>query len=276
MGEKKFTIGVVVSTYNNPAYLRKTLWGYCNQTRKPDEIVVADDGSTPETAKMLKEFDDVLNIKHVWHEDKGFRKTMILNKALVAATADYLIFTDQDCVPREDFVEVHEKYASPRKFLSGGYFKLPMNISQSVGKEEIENGKLFDLKWLIANGAKKSFKCTKLFRKKWWSSFMNFITPTNASWNGMNSSTWRKDLLEVCGFDERMAYGGEDRELGERLVNNGLRGVQIRYSAITMHLDHSRPYVNQQAWDLNNSIRKETKKLHRTKAAVGIKTPENQ
>ena len=100
---------------------------------------------------------------------------------------------------------------------------------------------------------------------------MNFITPTNASWNGMNSSTWRKELLEVCGFDERMAYGGEDRELGERLVNNGLKGKQIRYSAITLHLDHSRPYVNEAAWRLNNSIRKETRKGHLTKTSHGIK-----
>ncbi len=272
MQKKDFTIGVVISTYNNPSYLRKTLWGYCNQTLKPDEIIVADDGSTPDTAEMLKnEFTNSLNIKHVWHEDKGFRKTMILNKALLEATSDYLIFTDQDCVPREDFIETHAKYASPRKFLSGGYFKLPMNISQSIGKEEIVNGALFNLKWLLKNGAKRSFKSTKLFRNKCWSNFMNFITPTNASWNGMNSSTWRKELLEVCGFDERMAYGGEDRELGERLVNNGLQGKQIRYSAITMHLDHSRPYVNEQAWKLNDSIRRQTRKQHIIKTSYGIK-----
>ncbi|MCI6200920.1 MAG: glycosyltransferase, partial [Paraprevotella sp.] len=39
------TIGVIISTYNNPRWLEKTLWGYMAQTRKADEIIIADDGS---------------------------------------------------------------------------------------------------------------------------------------------------------------------------------------------------------------------------------------
>ncbi|MBP5277885.1 MAG: glycosyl transferase family 2, partial [Prevotella sp.] len=91
-----------------------------------------------------------------------------------------------------------------------------------------------------------------------------------ASWNGMNSSGWRTDLLAVNGFDERMQYGGEDRELGERLMNMGIRARQIRYSAIVLHLDHNRPYVNEAAWQLNNQIRKETKQQHRVRTPFGI------
>lgn len=272
MTNKSFTIGVIISTYNNPDYLKKTLWGYCNQTIKPDEVLIADDGSKPETAQMLKEeFSGKLNIKHIWHEDIGFRKTMILNKALLAATADYLILTDHDCVPREDFIETHIRYAAPGKFLSGGYFRLPMSISKNLVQEDVINGNLFSIRWLLKHGTKLNFKCTKLFRKKWWAAFMNFITPANASWNGMNSSTWREEILAVKGFDERMAYGGLDRELGERLMNNGIKGKQIRYSAITMHLDHSRPYMNEQSWALNNSIRKETRTKRIKQTAYGIK-----
>ena len=86
----------------------------------------------------------------------------------------------------------------------------------------------------------------------------------------MNSSGWRKDILAVNGFDERMQYGGEDREMGERLFNMGIRSKQIRYSAIILHLDHGRPYVNQEAWDLNNKIRKETRQSHRIRTEYGI------
>ena len=149
-----------------------------------------------------------------------------------------------------------------------------MEPSQKLDRANIENREIFDLKWLLKNGVKRNFKCTKLIRNKYWSSFMNFITPANASWNGCNSSTWREDLLDVCGFDQRMAYGGEDRELGERLVNKGLKGKQIRYSAIAIHLDHSRPYVNQEAWDINNAIRRETRKNHIVKTSHGINQKE--
>ena len=86
----------------------------------------------------------------------------------------------------------------------------------------------------------------------------------------MNSSGWRTDLLSANGFDERMQYGGEDRELGERPTNAGIRGKQIRYSAIVLHLDHNRPYVNDEAWQLNNAIRKNTKKLKLTRTEHGM------
>ena len=99
---------------------------------------------------------------------------------------------------------------------------------------------------------------------------MNFITPAKATWNGMNSSGWRDDILFVNGFDERMQYGGEDREMGERMFNMGIRAKQIRYSAIVLHLDHRRPYVNKEAWRINNTIRKETKKQHIIKTQYGL------
>lgn len=92
-------IGVIISTYNNPQWLEKTLWGYVCQERKADEIIIADDGSGPETARLIEQYARQLPIKHVWHEDKGFRKTVILNKALRVAESDYLVFTDQIVCP---------------------------------------------------------------------------------------------------------------------------------------------------------------------------------
>ncbi len=265
------TIGVVISTYNNPAWLEKTLWGYTAQTRPADEIIVADDGSGPETAALLKRFADRLPIRHVWHEDKGFRKTIILNRALSVASADYLVFTDQDCVPRCDFLATHERMAQRHRFLSGGYFKLPMDISQQLTQDDIIAGRAFSLRWLKQQGLPCSFKCTKLVGKAWFAALMNRITPARASWNGMNSSGWRTDLLATNGFDERMQYGGEDRELGERLTNAGIRGRQIRYSAVVLHLDHSRPYVNDEAWQINDAIRQTTRKQHLTRTSHGLR-----
>ena len=90
--------------------------------------------------------------------------------------------------------------------------------------------------------------------------FLNTMTPTKATFDGMNVSVWKQDVVEVNGFDERMAYGGEDRELGERLMNLGIKPIQIRYSAICLHLDHERCYVNEADLNNNKAIRKATKK----------------
>lgn len=271
---RKFTIGVIISTYNNPRWLEKTLWSYEVQSVMPDEIIIADDGSGRETRELIERFSKTLPIKHVWHEDDGFRKTKILNEALRVAISDYLIFTDQDCVARHDFVETHMQYARPGYILSGGYFKLPMDISELITREDIRSARAFSLEWLTGNGLKRNFKCTKLVRNRGVAVFMNFITPTKATWNGMNSSGWRKDILEVGGFDERMKYGGEDREMGERMFNNGIHSKQIRYSAITLHLDHKRPYVNAEALELNRRIRQETKRLRRTVTEYGLNLKE--
>lgn len=263
-------ITVVISTYNNPRWLEKTLWGYHCQLRKADEIIVADDGSSEETRTLLERYKQMLPIQHIWHKDDGFRKTVILNKAIQASTGDYLVFTDQDCIPRADFLLVHERYARKGCFLSGGYFKLPMDISLSISRKDIECQEAFSLKWLFAHGLRRTFKCTKLIQCPSFSTFMNRITPAHATWNGMNSSGWRSDILRAKGFDERMKYGGEDRELGERLMNAGIKPLQIRYSAIVLHLDHNRPYVNKKDLDNNLQIRKETKRKQLTQTPYGL------
>jgi hypothetical protein len=99
---------------------------------------------------------------------------------------------------------------------------------------------------------------------------LNVITPTKATWNGHNSSGWKSDILRVNGFDERMEYGGEDREMGERLMNAGLRARQIRYSAVCVHLDHSRGYRSEEALRKNQAIRRNTLERRLTWTEHGI------
>lgn len=264
------TVGIIISTYNNPKWLEKTLWGYMFQVRKADEIIIADDGSTKETRLLIDNFKSILPIKHVWHEDNGFQKTRILNKAILASKSEYLIFTDQDCIPQYDFIATHCSYVKYNYFLSGGYFKLPMDISIKIKQKDVKSRDVFSFKWLREHGLKLSLKCTKLIRHKTFSQFMNTITPAKASWNGCNSSAWRNDILTINGFNEDMQYGGEDREFGERLIQLGIKAKQIRYSAIVLHLDHNRPYKNTEAIKINNAIRKHTQKHKLTKTLRGI------
>ena len=265
-------ISVIISTYNQPLWLEKVLWSYEFQNFKNFEVVIADDGSGEDTRKLIKELEKKLSfpIQHLWHEDRGFQKTIILNKATVASQGTYLIYTDGDCIARKDFLQTHIEFREQGYFLSGGYFKLPMNISELITKEDIEKEQCFDLGWLKNHGLKTSFKNNKITSKRIKANLLNTLTPTTATWNGHNASGWKTDILKTNGYDERMQYGGEDRELGERLFNAGIKAKQIRYSAICLHLDHMRGYVKPEMIKKNKRIRLETKQNKITRTLYGI------
>ncbi len=273
-GMSRFKASVIISTYNQPKWLQKVLWSYTFQTEKNFEIIIADDGSTNETKELITNFkkESNLSISHVWQTDKGFRKTTILNKAIVKTQSNYLIFTDGDCLARKDFVEKHLALSKEGCFLSGGYFKLPRATSELIEKKHIENQICFDAKWLIKNGVKKTFKVNKLTAKGLKEKLLNQFTPTKATFDGMNVSGEKSAILEVNGFDERMQYGGEDREIGERLQNAGYQFIQARYSLICLHLFHQRPYKNEESLQKNQAIRKNTKKQKCVTTAYGIKS----
>ena len=146
-----------------------------------------------------------------------------------------------------------------------------MNISLQLSQEDIATGNAFSLKWLKQQHLKYNFKCTKLIKNSKFNQFMNFITPTKATWNGCNASGWRKDMLTINGFNEEMQYGGQDREFGERLFNLGIKSKQIRYSAIVIHLDHKRPYKTKESIAKNIGIRKNTRKKNIIETPSGIK-----
>jgi len=145
---------VIMSTYNSIEWLEKVIWGFSAQTITDFELIIADDGSTADTKQKIDALRSELNLSiiHVWHEDHGFQKTKILNKAILASTADYLIFTDGDCIPRADFVETHLRYKQAGYFLSGGYFKLPMATSLAISKIDVLQQHCFQLAWLNAHG----------------------------------------------------------------------------------------------------------------------------
>jgi glycosyltransferase involved in cell wall biosynthesis len=265
-------VSVIISTYNSPAWLEKVLWGYSCQTYKNFEIVIADDGSGEPTRSLIEQMkkQSQLQIIHVWHEDRGFQKSQILNKAIQASTTNYLIFSDGDCIPRKDFVQVHIDHLEKGYFLSGGYFMLPMETSKIISREDISNGNAFDVKWLQAHGLPGTYKTLKLTSSAWQRKLLNALTPTKATWNGHNASGWKKDIVAVNGFNELMQYGGQDRELGERLMNLGIRGKQIRYSAVCIHLDHKRGYNTKESIQFNIGIRKETRRQKKIWTESGI------
>jgi GT2 family glycosyltransferase len=99
---------------------------------------------------------------------------------------------------------------------------------------------------------------------------LDHLTPTGATFNGHNAAVWREDLIRVNGFDERLEWGGLDRELGERLEHAGVRGMQLRHRALVVHLDHGRGYKRPEAIARNRAIRDEVAAQRLTWTPAGL------
>lgn len=263
---------VILSTYNSPDRLARVLAGYAVQSHRGFSIVIADDGSTNETRECIAAMRDrfALDIEHVWHEDQGFRKCRVLNLAIERTAATYLIFSDGDCIPRADFVATHLRYARLERFLSGGCLRLSEAVSARLTIEDVLAGSATDAGWLSSARMTLGRRRLKLLRSRAAARLLDRITPTKATWNGQNSSAWREAIVRVNGFDERMGYWAEDREMGVRLVNSGVRSLQLRYSAVLAHLEHDRPYRDSEVKGRNRVMIERTKRERRTWTEHGI------
>lgn len=267
-----YKVSVIISTYNSPEWLEKVFWGFFAQTEVNFEVVIADDGSREDTRDLINRMRLIapFEIVHVWQADDGFQKCKILNKAIASASGDYLIFTDGDCIPRNDFVAQHIQNAEQGRYLSGAYLKIPMKISQAINLEDVESQRVFSPEWLMGIGFNSRLKLLKLTRNRKLGELLNRLIPVKPTWNGNNSSCFKESAIAVNGFNELMQYGGEDCEFGYRLVNFGLKPKRIRYSTIAMHLDHSRGYVTQDMLHKNSEIIKITREKNLRWTKVGV------
>ena len=264
-------VAVILSTYNWPHALELSLWGYAVQTWPDLQVVVADDGSGPETRATIDRVraQSGMDIVHVWHTDRGFRKNEILNRAILRTDCEYLIFSDGDSIPHPRLVETHVRFARPDRFLAGGYVKLPARVSERITADDVRTGRATRLRWLSAQGFRPG---SRVFR---WSgpylgALLDRVTTTPARWHGNNASTWRSHLLAVNGFDASMGYGGEDAALGDRLENLGVKPLRIRHRAPVLHLHHERPWRDPEVMRRNVDVRRRIRASGETRAVEGI------
>jgi glycosyltransferase involved in cell wall biosynthesis len=231
-------VAVIISTYNQPQSLRKCLVGLLAQTERNFRTIVADDGSGPETAQLLRHPEFVpLRIQHIWQSDRGWRKQRILNLVLNQIDAEYCIFIDGDCIPRADFVDSHLQHSRPNCYLSGGKINIPADVHCGFTDDKIRINRVFDIDFLVARDPSLAYYCYRLQPSR-WNHALNWLTYRYATLNGSNASAWRSDILKVNGFDESFGYGSDDREFGARLTNAGVKSRWLKFSLIQIHLDH--------------------------------------
>ena len=264
-------VAVILSTYNWPRALELVLHGYAVQSYRDFEVVIADDGSGAETRALIDGMarDSGLRIRHVWHPDRGFRKSEILNRAIVAADADYLVFSDGDTIPERDFVATHVRFAESGHFLAGGYVKLNRKVSERITVDDVRSGRATSLSWLVAHGFLPPAKPLRWVPEP-VGALLDRFTTTPARWHGNNASTFRDYLIEVNGFDMEMGYGGQDAALGDRLENLGVRPKRIRHRSIAVHLWHERPWRDPAGKLRNDAIRMRIQQNREIRATRGI------
>ena len=268
-----FDASVIISTYNSPRWLELVLHGYFAQKfRGKFEILIADDGSTLETVNVIDKLSAISPspIRHIWQPDDGFQKCRILNKAIAASKGKLLLFTDGDCVPQSNMLQMHTSRSKQGSFLTGGYLKLPQSLSDAISISDVQAGHLFRAAWLVRKGFRPSAKLFKLVLPTPLDRVANVLTPTKRTWNGHNSSCFREDAIAVNGFNELIQYGGQDVEFGCRLNHVGIRGRHLRFSTIPVHLYHGHGYVKPGMLERSAQQRLETNRKRLTRAEVGL------
>ena len=223
-------ISLIISTYNRPDALAKVLAGVALQSEAPGEILIADDGSGPATRELVEQWRPKLAVpvQHLWHEDLGFRKTIILNQAIAAVHGDYVVFLDGDCVPHAHFIADHAALAERGFWVQGRRcFVREAAVSAFVP------GGTSVLQWL---GTRRITGVLKALH------FPLPVIRRNCGQRGIigcNMGFWRDDLVAVNGLDEDYTgWGGEDSDLGTRLYHLGRPRKFVYGHAIVFHLNH--------------------------------------
>lgn len=244
----KQTISAIVSTYNSPAYLHRALEGYRLQNAPPNELIVADDGSTSETANIVEQFKAKapFAVRHVWHEDTGFRLAAIRNRAIASASGDYLIFTDGDCIPHPQFIADHRSAMKEKYFITGKR----MLISKELSATFEWRGAFSALAQCLNGGLSGGHHLLRI---------PSLAIPCKdvKGLRGCNMAMFRSDLLAVNGFNENITgWGREDSELVARLFAYGLKRLDLPFAAMVFHLWH--PENSRSSLDKNDQLLEET------------------
>lgn len=255
-------VSVIISFYNKISWLKLLLAGFARQSMTNFEVIIADDGSNEHIIKELKNIrkNYPFPIKHQWHEDKGWQKNIILNKATLATKSEYIIFVDGDCIPHRHFVKEHFNNRRKNTVLAGRRLHLSPSVTHRLTAKTVKEGYLeftgmLKLFYDRMRGNGGEHWENGIYAPKWIRSFIN---RKHKGIVGSNFSIFKSDLLAVNGFDERYLAPaiGEDTDLELRLKNLKCKIKSIKHLAIQYHLHHktlNRPSKNIAIFESNKA-----------------------
>jgi glycosyltransferase involved in cell wall biosynthesis len=264
-------ISVIVTTYNWPEALTLCLQSLFAQSDLGFEVLIADDGSNDSTSDVIRSrfYQGPVPVRHIRHEDCGFRAGTIRNKAVSASNGDYLIFIDGDCLVFPDFVNTHRKLAQTGCFVPGNRILLSQNFTQTVLNKHLFLHEHSSLDFVFYRLTGKINRLTPLLRlplgplrlvkAQFWQKAMT-----------CNFGLWKRDFIAVNGFDEVFqGWGYEDSDLVIRLIHNGVKRKEGRFAAPVLHLWHRQNDQSQKDKNLQR-LQARLKQRDCIKAELGI------
>lgn len=236
----RMRVSLIVSTYNRIDALRVCIDSVCKQTVLPDEVLIGDDGSTVETARLIEEMRRKVPfpLVHVWHEDDGFRLAMMRNKCVAKASGEYIIEIDGDVFLHPRFIEDHLREAEKGVYVKGGR----VNLGKELTARICANGSARPIHWWTGGIESKP---ENGIHNRW---LARFLAPRyrkhRSAALGCNLSFFREDFIRINGYDEFFeGWGGEDIDLGDRLQRSGCRKRYLKFAGIVYHLWHEDKFM---------------------------------
>ena len=255
-------ISLIITTFNWKEALELSLHSCLAQTLLPSEILVADDGSRPDTGALVQSIaaSAPIPIIHSWQTDKGFRLAKSRNKAIAKARGEYIILIDGDIILDPHFVEDHLEFVQPGYFVQGTRVLLHQDFSSKV----LQSGVL--VAPLLARGVENKKNC---LRSKLLARICSFKSRRLPGIKTCNFAFWREDALRINGFNEEfVGWGREDSEFTARLFNSGIKRQNLKFYALGYHLYH--PINTRERLAINDSILKSTIKEKKQWCARGL------
>ena len=232
-------ISLLITTYNDPIRLEKTLTHYLTHRPQPHEILICDDGSKADTKNLVDSFirKSKTPMIHVYQEDHGWDVSGIRNLGAIQSSGDYLIITDGDCVPHPRFISDHLEAAETGYFVFGSRAHvLKEHIGGFSTRPDVRFQYIFGKKMANRRVAIRNPFEKPLIRDR---SAFSTIEPLASLCIGCNFAMWKRDLLAVNGFEENFrAWAPEDAECAARMMNVGLKLKKYRQKCMLYHLDH--------------------------------------
>jgi len=265
------SLAVVISTYNQPDFLRLTLEGYRRQTDSNFSIYIADDGSTPETAQTIQHMQAnfPVAIKHLWQTDDGFRKARIHNRTISRINETHTLLTDGDCIPLPGLVAAHRRFAGDNYFISGSRVLLSRACTERVCRLaffETARSMLWWLKQRISGNINRLFPLLLPATLSQASHQIEGI-------RGCHLSCPTEALFRINGFDESFeGWGREDSDLTARLLHAGFSRRNLRGLPV-LHLWHQES--SRQRLEENDTMLQACLNEQRIEAKIGLKHLEN-
>jgi glycosyltransferase involved in cell wall biosynthesis len=242
---RQIEIGVIVSSYQRPDHLMRTLTSIELQQGVAGmfEVVISDDGSEDETAELVQAFSDRVDfpVTFVTHPHDGFQLARCRNEGAAASNARYVLFVDGDCILPPDHLAEHLKRREPGVVMGGDCIRLEREPSDEVTLETLRQG-LFP-----ATPPSEKRRMRRQSRKAW---FYNLVRhPTKPKLIGNNIGIWWEDYQRLNGYDQNfVGWGCEDDDLRLRAHRTGLKVKSILRWTYTYHLWHPTEETQPDEW----------------------------